>query len=470
MSASILVVDDDDDLRVAMCRVIGAAGYQVSSAANAAEAFAKVESTDPDLIMLDLHLPGTSGIEILETLRKQGDTRPVIMVSAAGTIDVAVRAVQLGALDFLEKPTRNQRLMLSIENALRFANLSKAHRELCEQVGATSELIGSSSVMESVRLLIAKVAPSEGRVLILGENGTGKELAANALHKASSRSSKPFVKVNCGAIPDNLIESELFGHEKGAFTGAVAQRRGKFETANGGTLFLDEIGDMPAAMQVKLLRVLQEGTLERVGSTKSIDVDVRVVAATHRNLAEMVANGEFREDLYYRLDVVTISMPALRERRGDIAELARKLLDRAAERNGKKRVEIEPAALELLSSLDFPGNVRELSNLVERLVIMGDGSPIRAADVQAVTRGGTTEAKTSAATTSASASAEFIAGASYRERVRQAEREILLSAIRAFQGNKSAAARALGLERAHFAKKCRAVGLDEVEQPGGRTA
>jgi DNA-binding NtrC family response regulator len=469
MSASILVVDDDDDLRLAMCRVIGAAGYQVSSAANATEAFAKVESTDPDLIMLDLHLPGVSGIEILETLRKQGDLRAVIMVSAAGTIDTAVRAVQLGALDFLEKPTRNQRLLLSIENALRFSSLSKAHRELCEQIGATSELIGGSAVMESVRQLIAKVAPSEGRVLILGENGTGKELAANAIHKASTRSAKPFVKVNCGAIPENLIESELFGHEKGAFTGAVAQRRGRFEAAHGGTLFLDEIGDMPAAMQVKLLRVLQEGTIERVGGTRSIEVDVRVVAATHQNLAEMVARGEFREDLYYRLDVVTITMPALRERREDIPELARKLLDRAAERNGRKRMEIEASALEILSALDFPGNVRELSNLVERLVIMGDGASIRATDVQRVTRGILSEGKVASAAAT-SPSNEFVPGASYRERVRQAEREILASAIRAFHGNKSAAARALGLERAHFAKKCRAVGLDESEQPGGRPA
>jgi DNA-binding NtrC family response regulator len=461
MTASILVVDDDDDLRVAMCRVIGAAGHQVSSAANAAETFAKVESTDPDLIMLDLHLPGVSGIEILETLRKQGDMRPVIMVSAAGTIDVAVRAVQLGALDFLEKPTRNQRLMLSIENALRFANLSKAHRELCEQVGATAELIGSSAVMENVRQLIAKVAPSEGRVLILGENGTGKELAANAIHKASTRSGKPFIKVNCGAIPDNLIESELFGHEKGSFTGAVAQRRGKFETAHGGTLFLDEIGDMPAAMQVKLLRVLQEGTLERVGGTRSIEVNVRVVAATHRNLGEMVARGEFREDLYYRLDVVTLTMPALRERREDIPELAHKLLERAAQKNGKKRVEIDNDALDLLASLDYPGNVRELSNLVERLVIMGEGARVRASDVQRLTRGVVTDPKAAPA-----AAAEFVAGASYRDRVRQAEREILSSAIRAFHGNKSAAARALGLERAHFAKKCRAVGLDGADAHG----
>jgi DNA-binding NtrC family response regulator len=296
-------------------------------------------------------------------------------------------------------------------------------------------------------------------VLILGENGTGKELAAAAIHAGSPRKDGPFVKVNCGAIPPELIESELFGHERGAFTGAHQTRRGRFELAHGGTLFLDEVGDMPQAMQVKLLRVLQEGTLERVGGSRTLTVDVRVIAATNRDLTAMVEAKTFREDLYYRLNVVSIRMPPLRDRRSDVPILARSLLARAVARQGRSPLHVDPEALEELSNLDYPGNVRELGNIMERLMILAEGQTIMRSDVLRLFQ--EHAPRSAPAPLLAAPAARFTPGATYRELVLRAEREILLEAIQTFKGNKSAAARALGLERAHFAKKCRAVGLGE---------
>jgi DNA-binding NtrC family response regulator len=458
MGASILVVDDDEDLRDTIVRLLRMHRYEVDEVESGKLALERLERSDPDLVLMDIHMPGLTGIEVLEAMRARGDTRPVIIMSGAGTIELAVRATQLGALDFLEKPARTERLLVSVENALRFTRLHREHLRLQQEAGKTSELLGESRAMGEVRSLIAKVAASEGRVLILGENGTGKELAASAIHQGSPRKDGPFIKVNCGAIPPELIESELFGHEKGAFTGAHQTRRGRFELAHGGTLFLDEVGDMPQAMQVKLLRVLQEGTLERVGGSRTLTVDVRVIAATNRDLASMVNDKTFREDLYYRLNVVSLRMPPLSERRSDIPALAQSLLQRAITRHGRAPLSIDQGALEELSTLDYPGNVRELGNIMERLMILADGQTITRADVQRLFREQRGKAGPAPATAQ---NPRFTPGATYRELVMRAEREILEEAIRTFKGNKSAAARALGLERAHFAKKCRAVGLSE---------
>lgn len=460
MSARILIVDDDFDLRQSMVRLLRSNGFRMEEAESGTEALECMDAVDPDLVLMDVHMPGPSGVQVLETLRERGDARPVIIMSGAGTIDLAVRAVQHGASDFIEKPARIERLLVSIENALRFARLKAEHADMQEALAISKDLVGASEPMAEVRRMIAKIAPSEGRVLILGENGTGKELAANAIHEGSARKAGPFVKVNCGSIPSELIESELFGHEKGAFTGAFSQRRGKFELAHKGTIFLDEIGDMPLAMQVKLLRVLQEGNLERVGGSRSIEVDVRVIAATHRDLPAMVQRGDFREDLYYRLNVVSVTMPSLRARKSDIPELARALLARAAAKNNRRRIALRDDAVAVLSQHDFPGNVRELGNFIERLLILCDSEEITAADI---TRVLPQEAKHDRPSDPGAPQTLFAPGTTFRDLVQRAERQILAEAIESFRGNKSAAARALGMERAHFAKKCRAVGLRESE-------
>jgi DNA-binding NtrC family response regulator len=462
MAASVLVVDDDDELRGGVVRLLRLHQFDTMEAGDGSEALELIESQDPDLVITDLHMPHKTGIELLEALRGKGDDRPVLVMSGAGTIELAVKATRLGALDFIEKPVRGERLVVSVENALRFARLREEHAELKAASGTSSDLLGTSVAMQHVRDLIGKVAASEGRVLILGENGTGKELAAAAIHAGSARRAGPLVKLNCGAVPAELIESELFGHEKGAFTGAHQARRGKFELAQGGTLFLDEVGDMPAAMQVKLLRVLQEGTFERVGGSRTISADVRVVTATNRDLAGMVEKKEFREDLFYRLNVVSVRMPSLRERRGDIPLLAQHLLARALSRNGRRGLLLGDDALAELAQLDYPGNVRELGNLVERLMILAEGPVIGKSDVARVLpeRSSVPSSGVHDPVTVTTPS-RFVPGMTYRELIARAEREVLVEAIQAFKGNKSAAARALGLERAHFAKKCRALGLRE---------
>ncbi len=448
-----------------MVRLLRSRDYRIEEAESGSEALECMESVDPDLVLMDVHMPGLNGIEVLEALRGRGDQRPVIIMSGAGTIDIAVRALQHGALDFIEKPARIERLLVSVENALRFAQLKAEHADLKSELQASSDLVGVGDGIAEVRRMIAKVAPSEGRVLILGENGTGKELAANAIHAGSARTAGPFIKVNCGSIPLELIESELFGHEKGAFTGAVAQRRGKFELAHKGTLFLDEIGDMPMPMQVKLLRVLQEGSFERVGGSRTIEVDVRVIAATHRDLTVMVSRGEFREDLFYRINVVSVTVPPLRARKEDIPAITDALLQRAAKKNGRRSVRIDEAAKALIARHDFPGNVRELGNVIERLLILCEGTRITAEDVARVlpsTTPSTTARAVGAEAGKSTAQHLFSPGVTFRDLSQRAERQIMAEAIASFDGNKSAAARALGMERAHFAKKCRALGLSEA--------
>ncbi|MCA9603276.1 MAG: sigma-54-dependent Fis family transcriptional regulator, partial [Myxococcales bacterium] len=368
MARSILIVDDDPGVLNALGRMLQSE-YDVRKAASGEEALRLLDAEEPDLLVTDVQLGDANGLEILEKMRTAGRNVPTIVMSGDSTVEQAVKAVKLGAYDFIEKPIRVERLKMTVENCLRFSQLHAVAAELQEELGLETELVGESPAMRELKALIAKVAPTEGRVLILGENGTGKELVAAAIHAGSPRRDRPFVKLNCSAIPAELVESEVFGHEKGAFTGAVGTRKGRFELADGGTLFLDEIGDMPERMQVKLLRVLQEGTFERVGGTRTMKVDVRIIAATNRDLSGMVAEGKFREDLYYRVNVMPLRVPPLRERPGDVPLLAAFFVQRFCRDYNRPRLLIEPSCADILAAQPWPGNVRELRNIIERLVI-----------------------------------------------------------------------------------------------------
>jgi DNA-binding NtrC family response regulator len=380
----------------------------------------------------------------------------VIVMSGHGSLETVRTAFKLGAFDYLEKPiTEKEKLLVAVKNALAMRTLREENARLRREAGP-AEMIGGGAAMRRLLEVIRRAAPSEGRVLVSGENGTGKELVARAIHDQSRRRGGPFVKLNCAAVPADLIESELFGHERGAFTGAVAARRGKFEQADGGTLLLDEVGDMPPAMQAKVLRVLQEGEFERVGGHQTLKVDVRVVAATNKDLDAEVKAGRFREDLFYRLNVVPIHAPPLRERKEDVPELAARFLGEACERNGRRQMRLAREAVLVLQAHDWPGNVRELRNLVERLAILSDGPEISAEDVAAVLPG----ARRPRAD-------RFRAGASFHDLVEEAEREIILGALDAHGDNVSDTARALGLERSHLYKKMRGLGIKrgDAEKP-----
>ncbi|MGD8861497.1 MAG: sigma-54 dependent transcriptional regulator [Myxococcales bacterium] len=453
MANKILIVDDEVDLQRAFVRMLEHEGYEAEVAAGGREALKLLDKGGIDLVILDVCMPEMSGIDVLASMRESGSDVPTIVVSGAGTVDQAVQAIKLGAFDFVQKPLHRDRLLLTVGNALKFSNLQAAHQQLQNDLMGGSELIGEGPAMTRLKTLIDKVAPSDGRVLITGENGTGKEVVAAAIHAGSRRAEAPFVKVNCGAIPKDLVESELFGHEKGAFTGAISSRKGRFELADGGTLLLDEIGDMPMAMQVKLLRVLQEGTFERVGGTREIEVDVRVLAATNHDLMAMVEEGEFREDLYYRLNVVNLRVPPLRERREDVAALAQHFT-----RPGSRgdRVVLSKPALEALQHYDYPGNVRELQNVVERLAILHAGETVDAEavrDVLAMANGEHRNRRTGL----------YELGATLKDQMQEIERQIIVEAIAAHGNSKSAAAQALGTERSHFYKKCRHYGISGSE-------
>ncbi|RMG21088.1 MAG: sigma-54-dependent Fis family transcriptional regulator [Deltaproteobacteria bacterium] len=455
MPRTILIVDDEKNILVTLSRALEVEGYEVEVAGSARLALRRLQQRPIDAILMDVKMPEMDGLEALEALKAGGFRQPVIMMSGHGTIDTAVQAVRNGAVDFIEKPVSTARLLVSLENALRMRALSDHNAELRREAALDQELLGSGPAMKRLRSRIAKAAPSEGRVLITGENGTGKELVARAIHAGSPRAKGPFVKVNCAAIPSELIESELFGHERGAFTGAVAARKGKFELADGGSLFLDEVGDMPPPMQAKLLRVLQEGEFERVGGDATLRVDVRVIAATNRNLEAMVEAGDFREDLYYRLNVVPIHTPPLRERKEDIPILVQRFLEDACERNNRRHMRIDPEAVERLGRYEWPGNVRELRNVVERLVILSDGECIEAADVEDLMP--TPSARRGR---SGAARSLYRPGAELRTLVAEAERAIIAAALAEHGGNMSETARALGLERSHLYKKCKALGVD----------
>ncbi len=475
MSATVLVIDDEKNIRRTLRMVLEGDGIDVRDVETAEAGLALLIDEGADVVVTDIRLPGMSGIELLQRIRRTAElaSTPVVVISGHASVAEAVDAVKLGATDFFEKPLDRDRVLVSVRNAIRTATLEREVTRLRSAVGAREEMVGDSPVMRRLFTEIEKVAPTRGRVLITGESGTGKELIAKAMHRLSPRKEAPFVKVNCAAIPSELVESELFGHEKGAFTGAVARKRGHFESADRGTLFLDEIGDMPLAAQAKVLRALQSGEVTRVGSDQVITVDVRVIAATNKDLEREVKEGRFREDLYFRLSVVPLRSPSLRERPEDIPALVRHFVDEFSRENGMKPKPVEPEVLEELQRRGFPGNVRELKNLVERLVILS-GDEITVMDLPEESRlsrelrektvGPAAPARTSVppdddddlppAPPSAPGTRP-----SLREYRDNAERHYILETLREVDWNISRAAGLLGLERTNLHKKIRALNV-----------
>ncbi|HJK90763.1 MAG: Fis family transcriptional regulator [Sandaracinus sp.] len=448
--ASVLIVDDEKNILSTLSRALRVEDYDVDVAGNAEIALRKVGSKAYDLLLLDVQLPDQDGLSILRQLREQQNDVPVIMMSGHGTIETAVQATQLGAYTFLEKPIGSERLLLAIQNCLGYARLAAENEELKERAGATDELLGESPVMQALRERIALAANANANVLVTGERGTGKELVARAIHLGSKRAGGPYEKLNCAAVPAELIESELFGHEAGAFTGATKQRRGKFERAAGGTLFLDEVGDMPASMQAKLLRVLQEGELERVGGSDLIHVDVRVVAATNKALRAEIEEGRFRADLYDRLNVLPIRVPALRERVEDVPLLAAHFLRQACASNDRRGKSLTDGAMKLLTGYDYPGNVRELRNLIERLVILTPGDEVNESDARAllpIAGGG------------GGGGGYYRPGMPLKEMMEAVERDLITRALQHHEGHVTNTAADLGLERSHLYKKMKALDI-----------
>src|SRR3989440_602637 len=431
------------------------AGHEATVCDNAARALDLLRADSFDLILSDVVMPGKSGLELLEDLKKAGVKTPIVLISGQANIEMAVKATRLGALDFLEKPLSTDKLLVTVDNALRLARLEEENRELRQRLGK-HELVGLGPAMKKLLEQIDRVAASETRVCILGETGTGKELVARALHEKSPRQGHPFITLNCAAVPTELIESELFGHEKGAFTGAATRHLGKFEQADGGTLFLDEIGDMPLTMQAKLLRVLEEGEVERVGGDKSIRVNVRVLVATHRNLEELVKQNAFRSDLFHRIYVFPLQLPPLRERLEDFLALVQHFARQVAVQNGWKEKSFEDGAIAELRRYAWPGNVRELRNIVERLVLLSGEGSVGSADARLVmpVATGLTERGTGLGEHGSSFTGTLT------ERTEAFEKEVLLAEIRRHNFHMTNVARALGLERSHLYKKCQQLGID----------
>jgi DNA-binding NtrC family response regulator len=446
----VLVLDDEPSILTTLQKALTLDGYAVDVAGGIAVAEEKLAKRSYDIALFDVSLPDGDGVSLLQRLRASGNDLPVVMMSGHATVDAAVKATRLGALDFLEKPLSTDRLLLVLENTLRMVRAEAEAKELRAQTGQASELIGQSRVMGELREQIARAGKAAATVLVTGERGTGKELMARAIHLASKRAKGPLEKMNCAAVPSELIESEMFGHEAGAFTGATKQRRGKFERASGGTLFLDEVGDMPLAMQAKLLRVLQEREIERVGGHETLKVDVRVVAATNRDLEAACKEGHFRPDLYDRLNVLPLHLPPLRARREDIPLLARHFLAIATQANDRPGMKLADAGMAALVAYSFPGNVRELKNVIERLVILTPDETIDEGDVKNCLGGASAAPATGGL---------FRPGVPFKVLAEEAERAILEQGLAHHGGQMAATARGLGLERSHLYKKCKALGL-----------
>ncbi len=445
----ILIVDDERAIQTTLRGVLEDEGYRVSAVGSAGEALTRLQDEVPDLVFLDIWMPGMDGLEALAAMKRLRPETAVVMISGHGTIETAVKATKLGAYDFIEKPLSLEKTLLAVTRALDHGRLERENRDLREQLERGQRIVGTSRVIEALRQQIAIAAPTNGRVLIHGENGAGKELVARAIHAQSARSLGPFVEVNCAAIPEELIESELFGHERGAFTGAIGRRRGKFELADGGTLFLDEVGDMSLKTQTKVLRVLEEQAFERVGGKETLRVDVRVLAASNQNLPDLIAQGRFREDLFYRLAVIPIEVPALRQRTEDIPLLVEHFIRLFSGENAKRPKTISVEALAYFLSYEWPGNVRELRNMVERLVIMTPGDligpdalppPLRPRDAAAAV-GDTQREKT------------------LKEAREAFERAYILSELRAHDWNMTRTAERLGIERSHLYRKLKIYGI-----------
>ncbi len=446
---TVLIVDDERNIRDSLGAVLRDEGFDVVFSESAEEAISEISKDEIDVVLLDVWLPGMDGIAALREIKKTSPSLPVIMITGHGTVETAVKATKLGAYDFLEKPLSIEKVLLSVDHALEQARLAEENRELKEAGAKKYLIIGNSGIMEGLKNDIRKVAASNAGVLITGENGTGKELVARNIHLFSLRSDKPFVAVNCAAIPEELIESELFGHERGAFTGAVSAKKGRFDMADKGTLFLDEIGDMSTKTQAKILRILEEKSFERVGGTLRRSVDVRVVAATNKNLEEEIKKGNFREDLYYRLNVIPFRVPALRERKGDIPVFVRHFLNEFSLETGRGAHTIGGEALAFFMSYDWPGNVRELRNLIERLVIMTPSGEINTNDVPSYIRGAQ----------SANAPATF--GETLKFARKGFEREFIIRKLGEFNGNIAKTADAIGIERSHLYRKMKSYGIEQ---------
>jgi DNA-binding NtrC family response regulator len=449
MTANLLIIDDDANTLASLSRAFRLAGHEAVVCDQPARALEILKSEKFDLIFSDVVMPGMDGLKLLEAIRAAGVTTPVVMMSGQAHIEMAVKATRLGALDFLEKPISSDKLLLTVQNALQMERLRQENQQLRQQLGG-SGFVFTGEKMRKLMSQIERVAASETRVCILGETGTGKELIARTIHEKSHRSQGPYITLNCAAVPAELIESELFGHEKGSFTGAAARHIGKFEQAHEGTLFLDEIGDMPISMQAKLLRVLEQGEVERIGADKPVKVNVRVVVATHRNLEELVRQGGFRQDLFHRIYVFPVVLPPLRERLEDVPALVEHFAAQIAKQNGWKEVAFDKDAMRTLQAQAWPGNIRELRNVVERVLLFVDGDTVTASTVQtalpspAEREGGIAIA----------------ASGALSQRVEQFERQMILDEIKRHNHHITNTAKALGLERSHLYKKCQQLGID----------
>jgi two-component system nitrogen regulation response regulator NtrX len=452
----ILIIDDEGNLRRMLRALLEAEGYSVGEAASAEDGLSITETVHPEVILLDLALPGISGLEALGSLIEACPGSPVIMMSGQATLSDAVTATKQGAFHFIEKPLSPEAILLTIQAALAVSRARDLTRALQAELGPEAELVGKSAPIVEVREMIRKIADTEARVLITGESGTGKELAASAIHGLSRRSQGPFVRVNSAAIPKDLVESEMFGHERGAFTGATERRRGRFELADRGTLFLDEVADLGPEAQAKLLRALETGEVERVGGSGPIPVDVRVLAATNRDLRQETARGAFREDLLFRLDVVPLRMPPLRERVEDIPLLVESAVDRLQRRSGLPAPRFSGGAMKAMQAYPWPGNVRELLNIVERLAILSPGSTLKAAEVRCVLPDPGSE------TPIAIREGD---GRSLRHRLDAFEESLIDRALAAEQGNVAAAARRLGTDRANLYRRMKRLGLRDGGDP-----
>ncbi|MRR35194.1 sigma-54-dependent Fis family transcriptional regulator [bacterium] len=455
MNETILVVDDEQNIRTALAGILEDEGYRPVFARDGLEALDIAKKENPDLVLLDIWMPRLDGLETLQALREFHPQLTVVMMSGHGTIETAVKSTKLGAYDFIEKPLSLEKVLVTVRNGLDVGRLKAENDTLRTAAFKGHDMVGKTPVILQLQEQVRRVAATNASVLITGENGTGKELVARAIHHWSPRREKPFVEINCAAIPEELIESELFGHEKGAFTGAVAQKKGKFDLADGGTIFLDEIGDMSLKTQAKVLRILQERKFERVGGTRTLEVDVRIVAATNKDLPVEIQAGHFREDLFYRLNVVPFTVPPLRERRDDIPLLVEHFLGIFAQREGQERKKMLPETVELLKGYDWPGNVRELRNIIERLVIMTPGKVITPDQVPDSISGGAAGREGEA---HRPGSAHEIN--SRREAREEFEREFIIQKLEENGWNISRTAEAIELERSNLYRKMKSYGID----------
>jgi two-component system nitrogen regulation response regulator NtrX len=450
MSAHLLVVDDEKGIRDALVQLFEYEGHEVSTAEDGHKGIELADKLRPDVTFLDVKMPGLDGLDVLAKLREVDPHAVVVMISGHGTIDTAVEATRKGAYDFLEKPLDTDRLLVTLRRALELKGLTQSVAALKRQVASRYEIVGNSFAIRQVLERVEKVSPTEARVLITGENGTGKELVARAIHRLSARADRQFVEVNCAAIPSELIESALFGHMKGSFTGAIADRAGKFEQADGGTLFLDEVGDMSLEAQAKVLRALEEGVVTRVGGSKPIEVDVRVIAATNKDLEEEIEAGDFREDLFYRLNVVPIRVPPLRERRDDVPMLVQHFADIMSKREGVTPRKFDESAVAHLLELPWPGNVRELRNTVERLMILSSGDAVRAEDVDLLAAG---------RGAAPGVGGDILAAETFSDFKDRAERAYILQRLRENDWNVAETARQIDMPRSNLYKKIERYGL-----------